>query len=249
MCLLRLGLTPEPAEPSTSSDGQVRWVAPIGRGPDGVVYLASDADDPRTLLTVKVIDAPVVVSRFIEAVHQTVERLRTASLPRLGRVLGAERLTDGRACVRAVYAPGQPLDAFARSGAPAAAAVQALAQLCAMVSDVHRQGVVHGSIKPENVVVVTGRPRAGIALLDTGVRPALACSSSEVVPSRAAHQTDDDEADLCRLVARVLSLYPDTPECAHLVQRLACRHTGLASELADDLHALQTSLGNHAERR
>ena len=248
VCLLRLGLTPEPAEPSTSSDGQARWLAPIGRGPDGIVYLASDPDDPRALVTVKVVDAPVVVSRFIEAVHETMARLRTASLPRQGRLLGAERLADGRACVRAVYAPGQPLDGFVRLGAPVRAAVQALAQLCTVVSEVHRQAVVHGSIKPENVIVVTGWPRSSIALLDVGVRPALACSITEVSRPRGAHHRQEDVADLGRLVGRVLSLYPGTPECADLLNRLHCRRTESATDLLDELHVLETSLATHAQQ-
>ena len=47
------------------------------------------------------------------------------------------------------------------------------ARLCALVADLHRHGIIHGSLKPTNVIVTESRTGPFPTLLDVGVLPAI----------------------------------------------------------------------------
>jgi serine/threonine protein kinase len=86
---------------------------------------------------------------------------------------------DGAAYLAVEYVPqGSLRDAFAGKPYPLAQALQLAEQLVEIVSYLHRQGVVHGNLKPSNVLLAAnGIPRVVdlhvTARLSQGLRPAL----------------------------------------------------------------------------
>lgn len=73
---------------------------------------------------------------------------------RVVAVLDAGQLDDGTGFLVLEYVPGLDLDELVLRGGPtpAARAVHILQQLCEALGEVHARGVVHGDVKPGNVL-------------------------------------------------------------------------------------------------
>jgi serine/threonine protein kinase len=178
-CLLRMALEPNAfeADPSLSSE-PARLLGPVGRGPHGTVHLAFRPDDDPRFVTVKLIDAaigaPIDTEDFCERVRDLSHRL--GSLPRGGlpEFLEPGVTADARVYVVAAYVPGPSIGDYLNSGrCSASERVQLAARLCTLVADLHRHGIVHGSIKSTNVIVTESRNGPFPVLLDVGVVPAI----------------------------------------------------------------------------
>ena len=107
-CLLRLGLEPDLPTPDVVIDGETyRVLGPIGRGPNGTVYLGCGVRKPRRFVTVKVIEQPIDLEVFLPLMHELLDRLPVSGrMHGAGRLIGTIVTNDGRACVCAEYAPG-----------------------------------------------------------------------------------------------------------------------------------------------
>jgi hypothetical protein len=171
-CLLLLALQPWAA--TSEIEESTRLLGPIGRGPHGTVYQGVRPDDDPQLVTVKVIDAPTDVVRFCEGLTMTGSALDSLRHPAVAPILGVGTTGDGHACVMAPYIPslsllnylnGRPTDAAARA--------RLAGRLCSAVADLHDAGVVHGSLKPTNVIVLGSTDGPWPILLDTGTVTAI----------------------------------------------------------------------------
>lgn len=164
----------DPALAPGDAVGDYRIAREIGRGGMGVVYLA-ERSDVGLRAAVKVLSGPVAVGeaedpdaeRFLE------ERRHLAALdhPNVARLYDAGHTTDGRPYFAMEYVDGEPLPDYAdRRGLGLRDRLALFEQVCAAVRHVHGRGLVHGDVKPENVLVADddeGRPVA--KLLDFGV--------------------------------------------------------------------------------
>jgi len=164
----------DPALAPGSGVGAYRIVREIGRGGMGVVYLA-ERSDVGLRAAVKVLSGPVArdeaddpdVRRFLD------ERRHLAALahPNVARLYDAGRTDDGRPYFAMEHVDGEPLTAYAdRRGLGLRDRLALFEQVCGAVQHVHGRGLVHGDVKPENVLVADddeGRPVS--KLLDFGV--------------------------------------------------------------------------------
>ena len=164
----------DPALALGDAVGDYRIAREIGRGGMGVVYLA-ERSDVGLRAAVKVLSGPVAIGeaedpdaeRFLE------ERRHLATLdhPNVARLYDAGHTVDGRPYFAMEYVDGEPLPAYAdRRGLGLRDRLALFEQVCAAVRHVHGRGLVHGDVKPENVLVADddeGRPIA--KLLDFGV--------------------------------------------------------------------------------
>jgi serine/threonine protein kinase len=85
-------------------------------------------------------------------------------------------------------------------------------RLCSLVARLHRHGIVHGSIKPPNIIVAASPAGAWPSLLDVGILPAI--NQSRTVP--ASPELPDDVAagksrDVQGLRAVLIPLLGDSP--------------------------------------
>ena len=164
----------DPALAPGDTVGDYRITREIGRGGMGVVYLA-ERSDVGLRAAVKVLSGPVVhgdagdpdAERFLDERRH----LATLSHPNVARLYDAGHTADGRPYFAMEHVDGEPLPAYAdRRGLGLRDRLALFEQVCAAVRHVHGRGLVHGDVKPENVLVADndeGRPVA--VLLDFGV--------------------------------------------------------------------------------
>jgi tetratricopeptide (TPR) repeat protein len=166
--LFRVPETVPPEAMAGSRLGQYRLVRRIGRGGMGAVYLAEREDGQFTRqVAIKVVrsgfDSEEMLGRFRR------ERQILASLahPHIAMLLDGGATEDGAPYFVMEYIDGQPIDQWILSRALSIQQRLALFRpICSAVEHAHRNLIVHGDIKPANIIVtVDGVPK----LLDFGI--------------------------------------------------------------------------------
>lgn len=157
--------------PEGSRIGPYRLGHPIGRGGMGLVYLAvRDDGSYHKRVAIKLLRGtpePALLHRF------RIERQTLAALdhPNIIRLLDGGHSSDGNPYLVTEYIQGPTIDAYCRQSAPSLEERLRLFQsVCAAVSCAHQNLVIHGDIKPANILVgADGAPR----LIDFGAATLL----------------------------------------------------------------------------
>jgi serine/threonine protein kinase len=217
-CLIRLALEPDTsAEARDSRPEPLQLLGPVGNGPHGTVYLGYRPHDDPAFVTVKLLNAETELSidpdRFCERVREIAERLE--SIPRDGLPVFLEPgvTPDGRIYVVAPYVAGTSIKSYlSNRHCPPSERTAVAGRLCSLVAHLHHHGIVHGSIKPPNIIVAASPTGAFPSLLDVGILPAI--NQSRTVP--ASPELPDDVAagklrDLQGLRAVLSTLLGDSP--------------------------------------
>ena len=173
----------------------------LGRGGGGEVWLGRDRLREGRVLALK--GLPPGDDARIPALEREFAALADLRHPNLGEILGLERDPAlGRTWLLAPWYPGGDLEAFcARSPAPSlrerlTAAVEVLRALAFL----HERGVVHGDVKPGNVLLdENGRAR----LVDLGVGAALRADPGSVHGTPAYLAPELLRGELCGPAADV----------------------------------------------
>lgn len=135
----------------------------IGSGGFGVVYQAWDGRLERSV-AVKAIESGGAARRRVLREAQAAARLNHPSIVTLYE-LGEE---DGSALLVTELVEGSTLARLAREGELSDREIGEIgADLCEALDHAHSRGVVHRDIKPQNVQVTEGEPRA--KLMDFGI--------------------------------------------------------------------------------
>ena len=157
-------------EPQDLSCGPYYLGSLLGRGGMGSVYLAERVDGEITQrVAVKLLhpgaDHPRLRQRFL-AERQI---LATLSHPNIARLLDAGHREDGQPYLVMEYVEGKAIDAYT-TGLSIRHKVILFLKVCAAVSYLHRNLVVHRDLKPGNILVTDeGEPK----LLDFGIAKML----------------------------------------------------------------------------
>ena len=123
----------------------------IGQGADSEVYRAEQVGRPGRVLAIKRI-ASTVAAADLASLRREAEALRTLAHPGVVRLLDVVPDTDGVALILP-YAPGGSLAARLVYGPLAPVEVADLgARLATALAAVHTAGLVHGDVKPGNVL-------------------------------------------------------------------------------------------------
>lgn len=202
-CLLRLAL--EPSLSSTPGDEATRILGPVGRGPRGSVFLGVRADDDSRIVTVKVLDDVVNTQAFCERVNDASRALDALMHPAIPQLLEVGITAAGHPYVVAPFVAGLSLREFLRHPADPTGRVHVARQLCAVVAALHDRGIVHGSLKPTNIVIAESESGPLLFVLDTGIAEAVAfaaCGAGAVTMAM-------DEQDLRGVVAGILGKTAD----------------------------------------
>jgi serine/threonine-protein kinase len=122
---------------------------PIGRGGMGVVFRAHDRE----------LDRAVAIKVTTLATDADAERLRAEARtlaklehPGIVAVHDVGRLPDGRVFTVMMLVRGEPLDVRAAQ-VPLADRLRLFDRVCDAVSFAHAKGIVHGDLKPANIMV------------------------------------------------------------------------------------------------
>jgi hypothetical protein len=165
------GTGPLPSIPGVELQGV------IGRGASSVVYVGTQANIGRKV-AVKVLDLPgqtELAAKLFLAECQTLGRLTRH--PNIVVVHDAGFAEDGRPYLVMEYLPGGTLAQRLVSDGPlpAAEVLEIGVHLCGALGTTHLHGIVHGDVKPQNVL----RSRSGpVALSDFGIARLLEAASS-----------------------------------------------------------------------
>ena len=230
----------EPAAVPPETWGDLRLLARLGGGAFGDVYRAWDPHLARevALKILKVRD-PRARDPGVVAEGHLLTRVRH---PNVVTVHGASR-ADGQVGFWMELVDGTTLEDVARTQGPLAASVVADigGQLCAGVQALHDAGLVHGDIKPQNVMrEASGR----IVLMDLGAaddlqarRGLVAATPRYMAPELAQGHLPDQRSDVYSVGVLLYRLatgrYPADPaEPARLARDDAALHGVLARACA-----------------
>jgi transcriptional regulator with GAF, ATPase, and Fis domain/Tfp pilus assembly protein PilF/predicted Ser/Thr protein kinase len=201
----------------------------LGQGAGGAVYLVRDAFAPERPLALKTIRGD---ENLVAALRREFQVLAALSDPRLAQVYDFGTMV-------ADY-PGEPATFFTREyldGHPLRAAEHATdleslvgvaVEVCRALAPLHRSGLVHGDLKPDNIIVDS----VGVVrLIDFG----LVCSEGEALPWPAGTlpyvapevlkgRASDSRSDLYALGIILYELVVGTPPFTGSVNEVTSGH-------------------------
>lgn len=130
-------------------------VRPIGRGGMGEVYLAERADGAfERSVALKLLWPGLISDRAGERVRQERQILANLTDPRIAGLVDGGLTDDGRPWLAMEYVKGRPITEDCRlSGLDLTTRLRRFVEVTEAVATAHRQLVVHGDIKPANVLV------------------------------------------------------------------------------------------------
>ena len=135
--------------------------------------LARDAEAGRPLV-IKQVDAGGAPGDVLERLERTSTALRELDDPRLVAPLDVWS-EDARVLVSRPFVPGAALDERLRRGPLRAAETAALGRwLMSVLAGAHAAGLVHGGVRPGNVILGPDGTLAGATLVDAGIAGAAA---------------------------------------------------------------------------
>jgi tetratricopeptide (TPR) repeat protein len=163
--------------------GRWRLQREIGRGASGAVYVAHDEELDRDV-ALKILH-PHTRSRALPRARAWLEA-RVAAAIRHPGVVAVYDLDEDRQLVAMELCTGGPLAAqLARGALPPAQALARAGELFATLAAVHARGVVHGDVKPANLLFRDAGDDAELVLGDFGLAQLVADGDQE----RAARGT------------------------------------------------------------
>jgi serine/threonine protein kinase len=159
-----------------------RLLEEIGRGGMGVVYAAEDID-LRRKVAIKILDGPEEARVLASLEH-----------PGIVPVHEAGTLPDGRSFYAMKLVRGMRLDAYLRGHAHLPDRLRIFQRLCEPVAFAHARGVIHGDLKPSNIMV---GEFGEVLVMDWGA-PGLG-TVGFVAPEQATSEVLDGRADVFAL--------------------------------------------------
>jgi serine/threonine-protein kinase PknK len=202
-------------------------VRELGAGAQGSVTLVSDRYLGGRLLALKTL-APRADAGWLSLFKREFEVLAQLRHPRLARVHDFGALDDGRAYFTRDFVPGD--DLHARTAGVSATQLVAIAvEACRALSPLHSSGLVHGDLKPGNIIVDKGGrvhliDFSFVRATDSGTAPAgtLPYMAPEVIEEGAA----DVRADLYSLGAVLFEAASGEPLFEGTAREIAAGHLG-----------------------
>lgn len=166
--------------------GRFRILRPIGSGARGAVFLAEDTL-LKTPVSLKLIDSAGATPEDMAALGRQVLAARQVSHPAICRVFDLHQEGPFQ-LISMEYVEGRPLDAVLREEGPLAPARAAriAIELCQGLEAAHHQGIVHGNLKPQNVIL---GEQDRVWILDLALAPAAqarASTAQQIAPEDAS---------------------------------------------------------------
>jgi len=127
----------------------------LGDSLNATVYKAASKKKPDSLFVIKILKRPINNDNQRRYLKQKVERLKIIHDPRVITPQQIEYYSEAQFIVRPFF-PGQSLETFiSKLNAPLALAdfFNIAAELVLAINAVHEGGVIHGGIKPHNILI------------------------------------------------------------------------------------------------
>lgn len=216
----------QPKEAAEHFDGRFRLERTLGRGASSAVYAALD----------EVTGERVAIKRLFGHVDHGILRRECANLravehPRVVRLRELGRTTGGESYLVMDLVEGKPLTE-ALEGTDEQTVLRVFLSLLEALDAVHATGLVHGDLKPENVMVVQTGAGLAACILDLGLaassgRSDLRGSPPYMAPEIIRREPVEAAADLysvgCMLYEVLSGVVPFTGDTAHSIMNAHLR--------------------------
>ena len=161
-------LEPGPVADLVGSDlGAYRLTEVLGIGGMGTVYLGERRDDFEQRVAVKVVRRDVHLPWNLARLERERQILAGLDHPNIARLLDGGRTPGGAPFLVMELVDGEPVTRYARRcGLDAAGILRLFLEVCAAVEAAHQALLVHGDLKPGNILVTAD---GAVKLLDFGV--------------------------------------------------------------------------------
>jgi eukaryotic-like serine/threonine-protein kinase len=155
--------------------GRFKLIAPVGQGGMSAVYKAIDlrrveAQSPHPYVAVKLLTLPSsTLGHSLALLQNEAHKLQSLPHPNIVRVIDCDR--DGRTVFMTMeYLAGEPLKhrllAPEFRGMPGTAAEHIIECIAAALELTHRNGIIHGDLKPANIIITD---RGEVKVIDFGI--------------------------------------------------------------------------------
>ena len=217
-----LELVDEPHPPSPTVVCGYRIGALLGRGGLSVLFEVTHPDASEPLAMKVITDARLQHDLAADAIYTHAQSIATVDSPHVVRTLDAGRLPSGEPFVVMERLDGEDLEARLRKEGrlPVAEAIELVMQACDGLSEAHAIGIVHGDIKPANLLVVGHRRKPCLKIIDFAPSvprasdpddPLVTCSPGYASPEQLGARRDvDGRADVWALGAVLYELVTGT---------------------------------------
>ena len=160
--------------------GRYELLSELGKGGMGVVFRARDRelDEEVALKVLKGVGEGEGSSAQVDRLRQEIKLARVITHPNVVRAFDFGESAGSR-FLTMEYVPGTTLREVidVRGGLQLTPALQIAKQVCRGLAAVHKAGIIHGDLKPQNVMVMG----SGVAkLMDFGIARAAAEGRDEV---------------------------------------------------------------------
>jgi serine/threonine protein kinase/tetratricopeptide (TPR) repeat protein len=147
--------------------GPYRTERLLGCGGMGAVYLARRADGQfDQIVALKVMASHLAGEEFVRGFRNERQLLAALAHPHITRLLDGGVAENGELYLVMEYIEGQPLDRYcADRKLPVEARIRLFLQVCEAVEFAHRNLIIHGDLKPANILVTAD---GTVKLLDFG---------------------------------------------------------------------------------
>lgn len=135
----------------------------LGAGGQGEVYFAHDNARSKNVALKKLKVSPRQSTLQLAALEREVRGANAAAAPGLARIIACGKESESSLYIVQEYVAGQSLRKMLDQGQPALGHIAALAET---LMALHAHGVVHGDVKPENVIIT---PEGSTILVDFGL--------------------------------------------------------------------------------
>lgn len=158
----------EPAQPSVI--GPYRVLHELGSGGMGSVHLAESTDNAGQHVALKLMRSDSFSPALLAQFDVEQRALASASHDSIARFIGSGATTDGRPWIAMEWVEGQPITAYCDARRlDVDARLALLGEVCDAVQHLHERGIIHGDLKPSNILVTERDGRARPKLIDLGL--------------------------------------------------------------------------------
>ncbi len=159
--------------------GPYRLLRLVGEGGMGTVFLAERADGAfRRRVALKVLRSGLDLAPILDRFRTERQILASLTHPSIARLLDGGTTAEGRLWFAMEFVPGEPIDAFCDARRlPVDGRIRLFLTVARAVAHAHRNLVVHGDLKPGNILVTPPASRSAepgeVHLVDFGIARAL----------------------------------------------------------------------------
>ncbi len=166
--------------------GRYQLIEKIGEGGCGVVYVAEQTQPVRRRVALKLIKLGMQTRSVVARFESERQLLALMDHPNIARVYDAGEADDGTPFFVMELVRGTKINDYCdRARLGVAQRVELVIQICHAIQHAHQKGVIHGDIKPSNILIELHEGVALPKVIDFGISKAIETDSSEYLFSTA----------------------------------------------------------------